>query len=175
MLCMEFSQRQFTFERDVLNALSSTTTALARSFPGGFSYDLPEYAFILSPLWTDSFASAYERRHWLPSWPWIGWEGYKSFSYHRNVIVHERQDHHHYDAEYHRPISRWIKRHTLTSALVAINDTFHRWEEHAENLTARLPEGWSFDHEEGSRDFVHDILAPKLSETRSHRPVPIAE
>ncbi|UPL02287.1 hypothetical protein LCI18_013221 [Fusarium solani-melongenae] len=73
-LAASYSRRQLTFPTDILPAFTGITTALTRSFPGGFLFGLPEVAFDVALLWRTTGGASF--RHQVgaasvPSWSWM--------------------------------------------------------------------------------------------------------
>ncbi|KAF2821758.1 HET-domain-containing protein [Ophiobolus disseminans] len=188
LLYREFSDRMLTFESDVMDAFSSTTTALTRSFPGGFLYAMPEYMFTLSLLWEFGTDAEPTRRAWLPSWSCMGWaKSLSSMAHLPNPILEDYEvwddniSHMNYE-----PMSCWWKRNTSTGEMVGIDDSYHTWGKYEPNPTALLPAGWTFipPEEPSSGEttnkaifqggFVHKKLTLNDAMIRFSRPVPFA-
>jgi len=81
-LVCDFSQTNFTYPEDVVDAFSGITTALSTVFQGGFLYGLPEMFPDIALLWRPK--SEMKRRlpqratnipFQIPSWSWMGWHG----------------------------------------------------------------------------------------------------
>ncbi|KAI8656307.1 HET domain-containing protein [Fusarium sp. Ph1] len=73
-LAASYSRRELTFPTDILPAFAGITTALTRSFPGGFLFGHPEVAFDVALLWRTTGGASF--RHQLgaasvPSWSWM--------------------------------------------------------------------------------------------------------
>lgn len=82
-LLRNYNTRDFTYPEDALPAFSGITTALSRTFPGGFICGLPLMFLDVALCWQPSKKGC-ERRVpsekreatelSLPSWSWIGWK-----------------------------------------------------------------------------------------------------
>jgi hypothetical protein len=81
-LVHEYTQRNLTYEDDILNAFTGILTALDKIFPAGFWFGIPEMFFTACLLWQPettitrrclSGDNFYESN--FPSWSWTGWVG----------------------------------------------------------------------------------------------------
>jgi hypothetical protein len=71
-----FTNREFTFECDILNAFAGVAGLLEREL-GGLFWGLPERCFGDSLLWSPNsldLLRPYHRRKLFPSWSWAGWD-----------------------------------------------------------------------------------------------------
>lgn len=83
-LVVEYNTRELTYPEDALAAFAGITTALSRTFYGGFICGLPSLFFDVALCWTP--VSTCRRRVpncsssativGLPSWSWAGWKGH---------------------------------------------------------------------------------------------------
>ncbi|KAJ4250943.1 hypothetical protein NW762_011593 [Fusarium torreyae] len=80
-LISNYSCRDFTYDEDIILALSSTLKAMRNAFPHGFVYGLPLSFFDYGLLWR-AWGSGLNRRRGShddavcpPSWSWAGWLG----------------------------------------------------------------------------------------------------
>lgn len=71
---LEYTNRYFSFQEDVLNAFYGLQEVFARSFGTSFCCGLPESIFDYALLWRPT--SLLQRRGVpLPSWSWASWKG----------------------------------------------------------------------------------------------------
>lgn len=73
-LAASYSQRQLSFSKDILPAFTGITTALTRSFPGGFLFGLPEVAFDVALLWRGTGGASLHQhldKRPVPTWSWM--------------------------------------------------------------------------------------------------------
>lgn len=81
-IVQEYNIRQFTHEEDILFALAGITTALSRTFAGGFICGLPllflDAGLCWQPMGNCNRRMPSERKEptelGLPSWSWAGWK-----------------------------------------------------------------------------------------------------
>jgi hypothetical protein len=83
-MVQKLSGLNFSHNGDILQASAGLTSALSRSFPGGFVSGLPELFFDIALLWqpwTTGSRRTHERQSGnaqaskaLPSWSWAGWD-----------------------------------------------------------------------------------------------------
>lgn len=82
-----FNSRLFTYQEDVMSAITSTLNTLRRAYPAGFVFGLPVSYLDCFLLWANKEsgkgrprkASSPEGAHTLPpSWSWAGWKGLSS-------------------------------------------------------------------------------------------------
>ncbi|KAK8071713.1 hypothetical protein PG996_005061 [Apiospora saccharicola] len=78
-LIYNYLERDFTYQEDVMPALSSTFSAMQRAFPRGFIHGLPVSFFDSSLVWRSSDMirreSSRNAVRCPPSWAWAGWKG----------------------------------------------------------------------------------------------------
>lgn len=80
-----YTQRDMSYQSDILNAFSALQTALSGSMGTDFEFGLPLAAFGFSLLWTpntdepsrreiDNLDNFSQAQLLLPTWSWIGWD-----------------------------------------------------------------------------------------------------
>jgi hypothetical protein len=81
-LVCDFSCKDLTYPKDVVDSFSGVTTLLSDVFYGGFLYGLPEIFFGVALLWIISGPATRRNpkrqncsKSSLPSWSWMGWQG----------------------------------------------------------------------------------------------------
>lgn len=131
-LCCAFSKRNIRHQEDAMKAFTAIVNSFAPSFPGGFLYALPEFAFDFALAWThESVAS---RRPMFPSWSWIGWSGATRMKSWAPGILGKRS--------FRRPMVQWSKRHVGTGSMDIINNSYHLWCMFENNADIIPPKGW---------------------------------
>lgn len=136
-LCSGFSRRNIRYQKDALKAFTAVINSFAPSFPGGFFYALPEFAFDYALAWThESVAS---RRPMFPSWSWIGWSGATHMGNWALQSLRRISRH---------PMVQWSKKRVDTGSMELINNRYHLWHMFENNANKTLPKDWK-------RDFIH--------------------
>lgn len=91
-LAFAYSERDFSCSEDAINAFAGITTALTRSFPGGFLWGIPLMFLDVCLIWRSAtwYDGGDERppfyRRWdphessepvkhAPTWSWVAWKG----------------------------------------------------------------------------------------------------
>lgn len=80
-LVKAYSQKNLSFDDDILNAFAGVTTVLNQSFQSGFHYGLPEVFFDASLLWEPDWTNSTPpqlrktQKLKLPSWSWVRTKG----------------------------------------------------------------------------------------------------
>ncbi|KAI1074212.1 heterokaryon incompatibility protein-domain-containing protein [Whalleya microplaca] len=170
-LVNEYSRCSFTYEEDVLPAISGTFSLMTRTFPKGFLCGIPEIFFDLFMIWLPGFngmkrrisglsrmtqadislpaqSASKSRTVCLPSWSWIGWKGHCSI--HGNTESYMRK----YCArnEY-TSIVEWYTSDETTGPWRKVDSEWYSYIQDARDYTKPLPHGWSrlpWDPEKGN-------------------------
>jgi hypothetical protein len=135
-----YNNRDLSFESDALRAFSAVTTAMSKSFPGGFHLGLPVFLFDVGILWSRSASS--KRRSSFPSWSWLGWTGHVHipFGYrHAWKPVFENCE-----AEVEiKPLVDWYAIHRDGVSRHLIDNSYHLHKADVLDPDFSLPEGWT--------------------------------
>jgi hypothetical protein len=126
-LCQGFSKRKLTYQEDALKAFSAIIQFFQPSFPGGFIFATPEFAFDDGLLWNFTCSHNPVRRPMFPSWSWIGWEGVIRFDTRRQEISR-------------KPLVSWKKKDIDTRALKLLDNSYHIWRAYTGE---QVPPGWT--------------------------------
>ncbi|PMD33069.1 HET-domain-containing protein [Hyaloscypha variabilis F] len=134
-----YNNRNLTFESDTLRAFSAVTTAMAKSFPGGFHFGLPMFLFDLGMLW--SIHGRHSRRVSFPSWSWLGWTG--DVSLHSGYAKFWKPNFGYYDGKAElSPLVDWYAIHGDGSYHL-IDNSYHQHQADISNSSFQLPDGWT--------------------------------
>jgi hypothetical protein len=149
-LVLAYNQRLLTFPADGLDAFSAIINAMSRSFQGGFLYGVPELFFDIGLLWR-SITTIHRRNvkskddgtFLFPSWSWVGWEGNIGISFlcKAHPLLWDKD-------QCAPPITispmvDWNKTRKDTGELSPITNSYHRFRDTTNDLSADLPPGWS--------------------------------
>ncbi|KIM97023.1 hypothetical protein OIDMADRAFT_169797 [Oidiodendron maius Zn] len=159
-LVENFSMRELTYERDIVNAFAGATEITSSTFPGRIFKGLPVFFFDIAILWQPDEAisrRSSDNDHKFPSWSWTGWKGsisclaswgpfqaglYRS-SGHRSDWVSVVQL---------RPVAKWYKISSLEiSHVIPIQSDFYRYQAFRDRVDEDLPAGWCrHEHTDGA-------------------------
>jgi hypothetical protein len=131
-LCSGFSNRNIRHQEDALKAFTAVINSFAPSFPGGFIYALPEFAFDLALAWTHENVAS--RRPMFPSWSWIGWNGATRMQDWTLSLFREKNS--------RRPMVQWGKKRLDTGSMELINNSYHLWSMFENDASITPPKGW---------------------------------
>lgn len=135
-----YNHRNLTFESDAVHGFKAITTALTKSFPGGFYFGLPVFLFDLAMMWTGN--SPLSRRNDFPSWSWLGWNGEvklpsgyaeawnPDFNY-RPLVVDIK------------PLVDWYALNADKISYYLIDNSYHQYKADLRDPTYSPPEGWN--------------------------------
>jgi hypothetical protein len=80
----EYNIRKLTFPHDIVNAFMALQNCLLKLFQGSRNfYGLLSGVFDKHILWSELYGRSkrgIKRRHIIPSWSWMGWEGCLTFT-----------------------------------------------------------------------------------------------
>ena len=153
-LITDYNKRELRFEEDALPGISGFLSVVSRSFTGGFLYGLPEMLFDRAlgwrPLWnhtnlrrrvqSDRPSNSRLSHLSLPSWSWIGWQGFVTSGYGEAVRINDRQ----YFIEETIPITEWYTSSSPSgSPLRRIRSTWFENRDAFKDFTKPLPTGWT--------------------------------
>jgi len=152
-----YNDRNLAFESDALRAFSAVTTAMTKSFPGGFHFGLPVFLFDVAMLWVPRGFSS--RRRSFPSWSWLGWTGEVKLHFGYAASWELEFDYSRSDVEIN-PLVDWYAAREDGSSSSLIDDSYNRHKAVLLNPAFELPNGWTkkwnFDHKADA--FEHDDL-----------------
>lgn len=153
----EYNGRKLTFPSDALRAFSGVTSALARTYKGGFIYGHPTLFFDACLLWQPSWPLRRRQSNldigdhgYMPSWSWAGWEGELDLTLWASdyEYVHEKQSS-------IRISSTWLMPSVIVSSIVKwhhVNENGERTSMQSNSQQFRylmddckgdVPAGWS--------------------------------
>lgn len=151
LLVLAYNMRVLSFPSDGLNAFLGISTALSRSFRGGFLYGVPEYYFDIALLWVP-FSPVHRRTingqidSMLPSWSWVGWEGGNiNLSILPQLERHVSATFGTFPLEYIEvyPMVTWSKPSSETGLQDEVDNGYYEAVKLRNNKSSPLPSGWS--------------------------------
>ncbi|UZP36594.1 hypothetical protein NXS19_004410 [Fusarium pseudograminearum] len=147
---MSYNQRFLTFQEDAFPAISGLLSVLSRSFEGGFLYGIPEMFFEHSLGW---WGMDLQRRvssdrptekqfvfSGLPSWSWLGWQGYVFYREQTAIRVWSNP------IEEAFPITDWYTSNSPSDPpdrRRRIRSTWYEKRDGFKDFTKPMPPGWS--------------------------------
>lgn len=157
-LVQGYNRRALTFESDALNAFKAVTSALTKSFPGGFHFGLPVFAFDIGMLWSED--GPLRRRPKFPSWSWLGWNGplglIPCYACAWNPCFTRYEDW----GVTIVPLVTWSVINADNTVTHAIDNSYHTYESAPGSLNNRTTEGWikAWNKEYNAEAFQHHSL-----------------
>ncbi|KAH8790432.1 hypothetical protein F5882DRAFT_401510 [Hyaloscypha sp. PMI_1271] len=140
-LVRAYTSRQLSFQNDAMNAFSAVLHTLEPSFPGGFTFGLPDFLFDQFLTWRPGLRQV-QRVNFL-SWSWLGWQGnmepgWMSADWEPTLMWAPRYRY------ISRSMIKWQKEDRTTLAKVTIESTASKWLLFKGHwyLNDELPDGW---------------------------------
>jgi hypothetical protein len=153
-LVSNYNWRELSYPEDALAAFSGITTALRRTFAGGFLCGLPVMFFDVGLLWHGT--QTLDRRvscklsvvgDCLPSWSWAGWRGeVYPWSWYQGMDYIKHSSRHNYGSGTGRriiPILEWQSRECINSMAKPIQPSWHSYRSRFITGDEEVPNGWS--------------------------------
>ncbi|EYB33373.1 hypothetical protein FG05_10578 [Fusarium graminearum] len=147
---MDYNQRFLTFQEDALPAISGLLSVLSRSFEGGFLYGIPEMFFEHSLGWwgmdmqrrvsSDRPTEKQFAFSGLPSWSWLGWQGYVFYREQTAIRVWSNP------IEEAFPITEWYTSNSPSDPpdlRRRIRSTWYEKRDGFKDFAKPMPPGWS--------------------------------
>lgn len=176
----EYNSRKLTFDRDIINAFAGAAAIFQGHFDGGLLWGIPEMFFDHCITWKpfgalrrrkrDSDSSRVSR---LPSWSWVGWEGYVILQGFRPSIYRSFDVNYGYDEL--QPMVEWYKSKTsnaVASVRFPVRNTFHSIvSAHQHKDQEACPEGWTkITTPKGNQKYTNELVPS----TKFRLPIPLS-
>jgi hypothetical protein len=152
-----YNNRDLSFESDALRAFSAVTTAMSKSFPGGFYLGLPVFLFDVGMLWSRCGSS--KRRGSFPSWSWLGWAGHVDLAFGYRDAWKPGFEYPKSEVEI-KPLVDWYAIHRDGGSRHLIDNSYHLHKADILNPDFRPPDGWTrnWNEERGAEAVQHESL-----------------
>ena len=148
-LVEDYSDTQLTHGEDILRAFSGITSALSRTFVGGFHCGLPEMFFDLALLWQPRTPNSrrmvpkdQSTNDYFPSWSWAGWKGARGYARLGWAAGCARDAEGDASWELTSTI-KWYKMERDSSITAEISNSWQDYRYTSADLSKPLPVGWS--------------------------------
>lgn len=162
-LIYNYNQRKLRYDEDALPAISGVLSVMSRSFTGGFLYGIPEMFFDRVLGWRALLHHRNLRRRerkesteprdaqfsesGLPSWSWVGWDGFVSIDFCREEGMGFYMDRFPERFNETIPITEWFTGDNLDTPQEKRRRIRSTWFEHRDELykdfSRPLPPGWT--------------------------------
>lgn len=161
-LIYNYNKRELRYDEDALPAISGVLSMVSRSFTGGFLYGIPEMFFDRVLGWRALLHHRNLRRRkrnesteprdakfsesGLPSWSWVGWDGFVSIDFYREEAMRFYPDRFPKRISETIPIAEWFTSdspNTPKEKRRWIRPTWFERRDGFKDFSRPLPPGWT--------------------------------